>query len=266
MNPIIKGLWSLTSRIRPRRDHIVIACFPKSGSTFMTKAICEITGFRHRNLCDMYNHNEQEVSAYKLRKLRYRSVIQQHFKGTHDNVRLLNEYGIRPIVNVRNIYDVILSLHDHFDREDHKACTGYVHSEYWNMSLDDRLDYLIRVHLPWYFNFFMSWREAVERIDVFPMTYERFFADPVASLKKMLDFTGIDVTTERIDEALGRLKQVNTRLNKGRSGRGDEILTDRHREAVLTMARSWGVDLDEMAAIGLGSASNVNEVEAGAPA
>ncbi len=57
------------------------------------------------------------MCARKLRCLRERAVVQQHVKGTQDNVRLMKEYAIRPIVNVRNIFDVILSLQDHWERE-----------------------------------------------------------------------------------------------------------------------------------------------------
>ncbi len=262
MNPITRAMRSISSRLRPQRNHLVIACFPKSGSTYMANALCEITGFGQRNLCEWYNHNEQDVSVHKLRKRRVRSVIQQHFKGTFDNVRLLNEYGIRPVVNVRNIFDTIVSLHDHFDREDHKVCTGYVHREYWDLNFDERMHYLIRIHLPWFFNFFMSWREAADQIETLPMTYERFFGERVGALQEILRFYGIEVPAERIETAIERLDGNRTRLNQGRSGRGEEMLSDAHKTAILEMASTWCVDLDEMAPIGI-SAAMAGRVETG---
>ena len=256
-----KHVRSIVKRIRPRRDHIVIACFPKSGSTYMSKAICEILDLKPRWICEFYHHDEQDISARKLRRCTERSVIQQHIKGTYDNVRLMQQYRIRPIVNVRNVFDVILSLHDHWEREGHEVCTGYVHRRFWTMNFDERMNYIIHVHLPWYFNFFVSWREAAERIEILPMSYERFFADRVGSLQQMLQFNHVHVATDRIEAALERLKTTDTRLNKGRSGRGAELLSEGHKEAIRRLARSWCIDLDEMASIGLRSQSRPDRSE-----
>lgn len=252
-----KSVRSIWSRIRPRHDHLVIACFTRSGSTYMRKALSEITGFRGRNACEAYDDNEQELCAYKLRRLRQRSVIQQHFRATKYNVGLLKQYGIRPIVNYRNIFDCIVSLHDYYRNKDFRGANGHIHPEYWNLGFDERIDLLIKIQLPWYFNFFMSWRDAAKEIETFTMTYERFFADRIGALRQMLDFYGLSAPASRIEEALERLKTADTLLNKGRSGRGEEMLKDRHKAAVYEMAQSWRIDLDEMSLMGLTESGRV---------
>ena len=263
MIKVKKGIRSAWSRVRPERNHLVIACFTRSGSTYMRRALSGITGFKGRMLCDAIRGNEQEISVHRLRAIRQRSVVQQHFKATTYNVGLLKTYGLRPVVNYRNIFDCIVSLHDYYGNDSFEGQTGFVHPEYWAWDFDTRIDYLIKIHVPWYFNFYMSWRDAKQQMDTLTMTYERFFADRVGCLQEMLEFWGLSAPISKIEATLEILTPEDTVLNKGRSGRGDELLKDRHKEAVYDLAKIWQIDLEEMALMGLTEAGRVG---AGAPA
>src|SRR5438552_7435823 len=95
---------------RAPKDHLLIACFPKSGSTYLAKTLSAITGLPTRHACATFGNNDQDICERKLRGLSRRSVIQQHVKGTNNNVALMKHYGVRPIVLVRDIYDTIISL------------------------------------------------------------------------------------------------------------------------------------------------------------
>ena len=98
--------------------NIFVACFPKSGSTYVTTLLSELTGFPIVPAVQFFGQNEQDLFEPALQPFRGRSTVtQQHVKGTNNNLRLMKEYGIRPVVLVRDIFDVLLSLHDHFERE-----------------------------------------------------------------------------------------------------------------------------------------------------
>jgi hypothetical protein len=57
-------------RINPDRSvRIFIACFPKSGSSYLTALLSEITGFTSRAIVAAYGHNEQDVSKIELEQL-----------------------------------------------------------------------------------------------------------------------------------------------------------------------------------------------------
>ena len=147
-------------------------------------------------------------------------MIQQHVKATQTNLKWLLHYGVRPMVQTRSLFDVLPSLHDHFEREKNGLPCGYVGREFWSLSWNDRMEYLIRMHLPWYFNFLLSWREAGGRIETCPMTYEELFADPFGTLERILDFYRVTVSRQQIAAAMARTGQLNTRFNVGISGRG----------------------------------------------
>jgi hypothetical protein len=167
-------------------------------------------------------------------------VIQQHVKATQTNLKWLSDYGVRPIVQTRSLFDVLPSLHDHFEHEKNGLPCGYIGVEFWDLSWNDRMEYLIRIHLPWYLNFLLSWHEAAKRIETCPIAYEELFADPVNTLTRILDFYRISTSRQQIAATMARIGQRNTRFNVGTSGRGVELLTNRHKRMIQDLAGTCG--------------------------
>jgi len=236
---------------RTSPGHLLVACVPKSGSTYLTKALSLATGLPLRHISAAFGHNEQDILERRLKRLTRRSVIQQHIKGTDNNVALLRSHGVRPVVLVRNIFDTLVSLDDHLRQEDHRAPTGFVHRQFWQMDFEDRLHYLIQVHLPWYFNFFVSWREAADRIQILWLTYERLFDNVPHTLAEVLAFHGLSVGHERLTQVVDTLRDADTRFNKGVRGRGDDLLSEAHKDAVHRLAAVWQLEPRALALIGL---------------
>jgi hypothetical protein len=252
-----RWLKSSVKRIRrklapERSTHIFVACFQKSGSSYLTELLSEITGFPSRALLDAYGHNEQDVHAHALEDVEGQdTVTQQHARGTTNNVKLLQRFRIKPVVLVRDIFDVTVSLYDHIEGGRHVVPTGYVHREYWNLSRDQKLLYLIRVHLPWYFNFFVSWREASRDMPVLWLTYEELFADQVATVSRVLEFYGLAVDPAAIQEAIrATTAGRHIRYNVGVAGRG-QGLSALHKQAIVDIASVWGIDRQDMRMIGI---------------
>lgn len=234
------------------RTNILVACFPKSGSTYLCGLLAEITKFPQLGLVQFYGQNEQDLFEPAVKVLRTTdSVTQQHVKATNFNVQLMQQYGLRPVVLVRNIFDVILSVHDHYERECHLGPLGYIHHEYRSMNFEERMWFLIHVHLPWYFNFFASWRQETPSLRPMWMSYEQFFTDQSGWARRILEFYGLSVTDTEIERALAAMPGRFTRLNVGKSGRG-AALPLRHREAILRLAMAWRIDRADMHLIGLG--------------
>jgi Sulfotransferase domain len=233
------------------RSHIFLACFPKSGSTFLSTALQGLTGYSAYSAAEEYGHNEQDISRRKLRRARRTSIIQQHAKGSKNNLNILRQYSMRPIVHVRNLFDVVISLHDHLFGEDHCVPTGYVHREFWRLSQREQFDYLIHVHLPWYFNFLVSWHEAQRHFSLIMTSYEELFADPPGTLRRLADFYGFDVDDAAIERALHYVSHQHTRFNKGVTGRGRELLTSAQCDAIRSLAKVWGVDQQVTRSVGI---------------
>ena len=229
-------------------DHLMIACMPKSGSTYLHAILSEITGLRDACVSEFGHANEGDICERRLRRLRRRSLMQLHVKATETNLKWMIKYRVRPIVQTRSLFDVVVSLHDHFEREKTGLPCGFVGDEFWNRSWNDRLSYLIHIHLPWYFNFIRSWH-AADEIEICPIAYEELFADQVGSLTRILDFYRICASRQQIAEAVARTAQRDTRLNVGISGRGNRCLTSEHKQAIHNLAALARIELSEVGSV-----------------
>jgi len=243
----VRLAWAFPSR--RRHEHLLIACFPKSGSTYLSKALREMTGFRKAYVSEPGPQNEQDLCAAKLTRIRRRSVLQQHVKATRTNLELLVKLGMRPIVQTRNLFDVVVSLHDHFEPDHRSLPCGFISEDYLRMQWNERVDYLIHVHLPWYFNFVLSWREAARQIDICPITYEQLFADQPGELTRIAAFYGIRVSAQQVAEGIARAARSDTRLNVGIAGRGADMLSPRHKQAIRDLAGICRIEVSESGSI-----------------
>jgi hypothetical protein len=237
-------------RRRGAGNHILVACFWKSGSTYLSTLLGEITGFRPSPLVQFWGNNEQDIFEDKLKEVSHLDTItHQHVKGTENNIRLIREYGLKPLVLTRDISDVVLSMHDHIAGEDHRGPVGYVHQQYFSMCSDEKITFLIRMFLPWYFNFLISWYEASQELPVFWMTYSELFGNKEQTIAAALDFCGL-ATETNLQVAIEAVQSKNTRLNVGVSGRGAG-LHEHHHEAIRQLGECWKVDAAVMRMIGV---------------
>ena len=224
--------------MRSNTTNIFISCFPKSGSTYLTKLLSELTGFPLLPAVQFFQQNEQDIYQPALRYLCLsNSVTQQHMKGTTNNLSLLHKYNVSPVILTRNIYDVLISYYDHLHNESHKVPAAFIHDQFFSMSKEDKLNFLILQVLPWYFHFFVSWTEAASQMDLLWITYEDLFSDMDSTVASILNHYKLEVS-QSIDSAIQSTNRMKTRKNKGITGRGTS-LSPSHRELIKQLADSW---------------------------
>jgi len=208
------------SQTRP--VHVLIACMPKSGSTFLSDVIGQCPGFRRAVLTPSAGRREQEIDEQLLRKLgKVSYVAQHHVRNSEWTSEMCLTYGVTPIVLVRSLQDVVVSLRDHMRRE--SAVFPQFFAEAHHAELDDSAleAMLARLALPWYLNFYMSWRETPGAMMV---NYEDLTASPVEVIQDILSFSGANTTAEDVEQAVAKAKAKETsRLNVGVSGRGASL-------------------------------------------
>ncbi|MHC5060121.1 MAG: sulfotransferase domain-containing protein [Planctomycetota bacterium] len=236
--------------------NIFVTCFQKSGSSFLANVLQKVTRFEYRDVVQFFGHEEQDLYEEKLKPFRtLNTVTRQHVKGTKNNLDLMRKYGIRPVVSTRNIFDVLLSLYDHIENLTPVVPTGYVHEKYFQMNRDEKLTHLIRVHLPWYFNFFVSWLEASQSIDTLWISYEQFFTEQVRTTSRILQYYGLFADRETIKKAFLSIdaRRKNIKFNVGISGRG-KSLADFHKNAIIDLAKCWNLGNSIFEIIGISEA------------
>lgn len=225
-----------------RHNHILIACMPKSGSTFLGRALMESTEYMFFFLSYGGGRNEQDLDLPRVvRSMDFDTVTQQHLRATEPNLEILNTFSINPVILVRNLFDVLVSLRDYADRRFPSGPVVYLTEEFYRMNPENQLDMLIDLAAPWYIHFYVSWYKACQKgsCEALWVTYEELIKDKPRILKRILDFYGLDLPKQKLCEAVKRSEKKFTRMNKGVSGRGREMLSEDQKERICQMTQYY---------------------------
>ena len=230
--------------------HALIACMPKSGSSFLKEALCALTGWADTPLTFAYLQNEQEIYLpYLQRAAASDTVTQQHCRATAPNVQILQAFGIRPVVLVRRLEDIAVSLADFYDQG---ATSNSFFAEAWpGLDRAAKLDLIVDHVMPWYAAFHASWERAArnDQLDCLMVSYEEMIADKPGTLAAIAGFLGLGKSEAECAAAVRAAEgdAARTRLNKGGAGRGAEALSDAQKTRLRRLFDIYpGVDLERV--------------------
>jgi hypothetical protein len=221
---------------------IVVAAAPRTGSTFLSIVLQEVTKLQRFRLCSGYATNEHDLYLPALCIVNDSGCISQmHMKGSFHNASLINRFKIRQIILVRNIYDIVASLFDDLRKKEetpgyHTGENGYsflwLDSATKNMNDEDLIDMIIDLAIPWYVNFYVSWHRLAEQNIVNPIwvNYEDMMNDKNNTIISILNFIDFPFNGEINSTILNR--KYNT-YNKGGSGRGNILLSDERKKRIM---------------------------------
>ena len=217
----MKNFWN--GNILPNdHHHVVVACFPKSGSTYLSEMIGSFPSIKKRFLVFGHERREQELSPEILVLYHDTNYVgQHHLRCSSPTVMILKAFSIHPVVLVRNLYDVIVSLDDHYQNRIQSGSMAFVNEDIWSADSETRLNFFADLMAPWYINFFVSWSSYD-----YPatwITYEDLIGSEALNLKRIATDAKIDIDDAAIQSAIEQTKGTDTRLNKGVSGRGESL-------------------------------------------
>ena len=237
-------LSDFTMEITPQQlgRHIFIACVPKSASTFLKNVLVSVTGFRDLFTVYAAGQTEHELYLPTLREYGHvDTVTQQHCRASDANIHLMQAFGVRPVVLVRNIFDSVMSLLDFYNKGAFQ--TSYFRADWLTLDEETKINLLIENLIPWYFQFVASWdlAERQKRLEVYWLTYEELVADKSSSVLKVLEFYGLGAARRAVDERIHEIEseERKNRFNKGIAGRGKTGLSDPQKEQIRRLARYY---------------------------
>ncbi|PYS58480.1 MAG: hypothetical protein DMF74_23730 [Acidobacteria bacterium] len=229
--------------------HLFIACVPKSASTFLKNLLLNVTGYRDLFTVYAAGQSEHEIYLPTLREsAELDTVTQQHCRASDANVHLMQAFGIRPVVLVRNIFDSVMSLLDFYN---HGAFqTSYFRADWPALDEETKIDLLIENVIPWYFQFVASWdlAEKQKRLEVHWLSYEELIADKPSSVLKVLEFYGLGASRRGVEQRIRDIEseERKIRFNKGVTGRGRSGLNDRQKEQISRLTRFYPSTADKI--------------------
>lgn len=245
INPVtsvVRGLRYLKKPFKRNHQCIVIACMPKSGSTYLSTLLSNLLHFKQAWPVQAGGRNEQNLYLPALIDLYgKKTVCQIHLKATGDNLDLIKKFEIHPIILVRNIYDVVVSLLDHLNNESLIGFAFFANDEFYKLDEKQQLDFIIELGVPWYINFYVSWVSACEEGAVIPLwlTYDEVVKDKNVTLKRIAEFIGVNKSEEEIARSIQAVGKNNVRFNKGVEGRGAQILTEGQIQRIKDFTRFY---------------------------
>jgi tetratricopeptide (TPR) repeat protein len=222
--------------------HIFIACVPKSASTFLKDLLINLTGYRDLFTVYAAGQSEHEIYLPTLRESAHLdTVTQQHCRASDANIHLMQAFGIRPIVLVRNIFDSVMSLLDFYNKGAFQ--TSYFRGDWANLDEETKIDLLIENVIPWYLQFVASWdlAEKQKRLEMLWLTYEELVANKPLSILKVLEFYGLGAPRRGVEQRILEIESEGRkiRFNKGVTGRGKASLAERQKQQIRGLTRYY---------------------------
>lgn len=213
---------------------ILIACMPKSGSTFLSDLISALPDFKRVRFSPTpAGGREHELDEGCLREAGSGSYVGQvHIRYSDWTEKMRCEFQLKPVVLVRSLPDAVISLRDHLRREGGKGPLFYADASHHALDDDTLEDMIVRLAAPWYVNFYMTWRTAP---DALMISYEELISAPERILREVLDFAGAAVDDRAVARAVASVRgRGESRLNVGVAGRG-AALSAEHTRALIAL-------------------------------
>jgi hypothetical protein len=211
--------------------HILIACMPKSGSSFLSGVIERLPGYRRVQLIPDYDRREHELDEFCLRQVdRFSYVAQHHVRYSHWTAEMCRDYRLAPVVLVRNLLDVAVSLRDALRKDGPVWPFFFAEPHHADLSDAELEEMVVRLALPWYVNFYMGWRQAPDALLV---EYEELIANPVGAVGRVLAHAGVAASPADIEAAVREVSALDqSRFNVGLVGRGAGLRPDLVRDVL----------------------------------
>ena len=251
---------------------LLLAFAPKVGGTFLRSVLIDLGAAKNFNaaLCrGSYATGNQERDIY------YPSLLAQHIKTFPDkrkgfhvkhlhlqandpNRRLIELFNIRTVVMKRNLLDTLKSFFDHGERVGESRledCVLRLGNVYPNLDFDEKKKAIIAFALPWYLQFFLSWREYTDYCESeglrkpFWTSYNDLAENAVQLVLDLTEALDLGMTVRKYDVEMALKKALRQkealRFNKGINGRGLEFFNQEEQDEINKLIDIVGRDAIE---------------------
>lgn len=227
-------------KIYSRRPMLLLAFAPKCAGTYFRQAAMHAVGGQLIRMCHAQGGRDgtlylPNVIVSCLDDTAPVTVTHLHMQALTANRRFIETLGLKPIIMIRNIADMLASFLDMLEadpvaREEGLNCQ--VPANFCNMERGDKLDFMIDVIAPWYASYFATWKDFVDQAPgtVCVLRYHEFCRDPAEALRTAVSHAGFITTLFRCRQSLETVwrEKESYRFNKGSSGRGKDYFSPAH--------------------------------------
>ena len=226
--------------IGSRRPILLLAFAPKAAGTFFRQAaMYAVDGDLFRLA---HAQGGRDATPYLPNLITFylddelpEIVVHTHMQAFAANRHLLLALGIRPVIMLRNIPDMLASFWDMLEVDAVARAEGLncqVPSNFVEFSRSKKADFIVDEIAPWYASYFATWKTFFDEMpnQVCVLRYGDFCEMPSEALRTALNHAGFFVSQSNCEAAISRVwsKRKSFRYNKGTQGRGRNYFSARH--------------------------------------
>ena len=245
-----------------RRPLVMLAFAPKAAGTFFRSAVIRAVDGQLVRI--VHAQGSRDAQPYLPLFVKYYGgeitdkilVAHVHMQALAANRHFLDAFGIKSIIMLRNIADMMASYWDMMEGGEDAANLGLnfdVPANFSGWPAHAKQDYLATMLIPWYASYFASWAayQAHAPGSVAVLRFDDLLTDPVGLLQNTLQQVGLPAGEKRCRDAFAAVwnMRAGLRFNQGRAGRGGEYFTAAHRERIARtlsyydVPKNWLPDL-----------------------
>ncbi len=231
-----------------RRQAIIFAFPPKCAGTFLANAAVAATGGQFVRIVHAQGDRDAQpylplfISYYLGELCEGPLVSHVHMQALPGNRGILDAFGLKPVVMIRSIPDMLASFWDMLDDRSTARPEGLncpLPDGFETMPDERKADFCIDMLAPWYVGFYATWfayhAAAPGRVCV--LKYEDMHRDPTMVLERALTHAGLSRPYEVCRAALQESwsERDALRFNRGENGRGRAYFAPHHLERLDSM-------------------------------
>ena len=223
-----------------KRPILLLPFAPKSAGTYFRQAAIHAIGGVLVRICHAQAGRDgtlylPNVLARCLEDEPLHTVAHIHMQGLTGNRKLIEALGLKPVIMIRNLADMLASLLDMFEQDPVARAEGVncqVPSNFCDLDRAAKLNFMIDVIAPWYASYFATWKSFVDDAPrtVCVLRYRDFCSNPAETLHKAISHAGFVTTRQKCVQSLEEVwhDKEQYRFNKGVSGRGRDYFSPPH--------------------------------------
>ena len=226
--------------IYARRPFLLLAFAPKCAGTYFRQAAMHTIGGQLIRMCHAQGGRDgtlylPNVLVSCLDDTAPATVTHLHMQALTANRRFIEALGLRPVIMIRNIADMLASFLDMLEVDPVARAEGLncqIPANFCDGDRSEKLDFMIDVIAPWYASYFATWKSFADDAPktVCVLRYHDFCTDPAETLRTAVSHAGFITTLFKCRQSLEEVwrEKENYRYNQGVRGRGKDYFSPAH--------------------------------------
>ena len=193
---------------------LLIAGFPKSGTTWVTNFVTRIPGYNLRQFSgdpEVVRHHNVPDDAFKWFSKSGYSILKTHINPNKRNLLILKKANVKKIlVMYRDPRDVAVSNYYHVLKSNPWNKSDKFYLDYKNVSklegLSHSLNLVVENFPPW-INGWLDLAKNTKDIDFYFLPYEELRNNKEVIFTNLMQFFGVNLTDEEIKNILKKISK-----------------------------------------------------------